>query len=225
MTYSIKRIRNEWFYKFTLVTYLGIVSTFTACNSVESKTNPPLKSMITNDSIQIATFGAGCFWCVEAVFAELKGVISVTPGYCGGKTQNPSYKEVCSGTSGHAEVAQIIFDPRQISFMKLLEVFFQTHDPTTLNRQGNDVGSQYRSAIFYSDESQKEEALKTIKELNQSGAWTKEIVTEVSPSQTFYPAEQDHREYYKNNPEAGYCRYVIQPKMDKFRKVFGDLLK
>lgn len=200
---------------------------FAGCSwsSENYKPNMQTQSNITNESADTATFGAGCFWCVEAVFSELKGVISVKPGYSGGSVKNPSYKEVCTGTTGHAEVAQIVFDPKQISFEELLEVFFQTHDPTTLNRQGADVGSQYRSVIFYHHPQQKETAERIKKELNESGAWTNPVVTEITAFTAFYPAGEDHQEYYKRNPEAGYCRYVIQPKMDKFRKVFHDKLK
>lgn len=172
-----------------------------------------------------ATFGAGCFWCVEAVFTELQGVKSVTSGYAGGHVKNPSYKEVCNGTTGHAEVAQIIYDPNVISFDLLLEVFWQTHDPTTLNRQGNDVGTQYRSAIFYHNDKQRELAEHYKTELNKSGAWDNPVVTEIVPLDTFYPAENYHQNYYEQNPEQGYCRYVIQPKVEKFRKVFKDKLK
>lgn len=175
--------------------------------------------------LEVAVFGAGCFWCVEAVFQELKGVKSVMPGYCGGQTQNPTYEEVCRGNTGHAEVARIVFDPKVVSFDELLEVFWQTHDPTTMNRQGNDVGTQYRSAIFYHGEEQKQKAELYKKKLNESGAWDKPIITEISPATTFYPAEEYHRNYYINNPNQGYCRYVIGPKMDKFRKVFKDKLK
>jgi peptide-methionine (S)-S-oxide reductase len=174
---------------------------------------------------ETATFGAGCFWCVEAVFQELEGVKSVTSGYMGGQVKNPSYKEVCTGTTGHAEVAQIVYDPSKISFKDLLEVFWQTHDPTTLNRQGADAGTQYRSAIFYNSEEQRAEAEKYKKELNESGAFDKPIVTEISAAETFYPAEDYHQNYYNQNGEAAYCQFVIRPKVDKFRKVFGDKLK
>lgn len=203
----------------------AIVNIFVACTSVESKNNLNPQTMNVPQNTDTATFGAGCFWCVEAVFAELKGVISVIPGYAGGQTVDPTYKEVCSGLSGHAEVAQIVYDPTQISYIQLLEVFFQTHDPTTINRQGNDVGSQYRSVIYFHNSNQQADAVKTKTELNASGAWSNPIVTQVEALDVFYPAEKDHWEYYEKNPEAGYCRYVIQPKMDKFRKVFKDLLK
>lgn len=174
---------------------------------------------------ETATLGAGCFWCVEAIFEELNGVSSVTSGYTGGSVKSPSYKEVCNGTTGHAEVAQIVFDPNVISFTEILEVFWQTHDPTTLNRQGADVGTQYRSAIFYHNQEQKTIAEGLKKELDASGAWDNPIVTEISAISEFYPAEDYHQEYYQNNPNAGYCNYVIRPKVEKFRKVFADKLK
>lgn len=172
-----------------------------------------------------ATFGAGCFWCVEAVFAELKGVQSVTSGYSGGDVRNPSYREVCTGRTGHAEVVQIVYDPDTISFSELLEVFWQTHDPTTLNRQGADAGTQYRSAIFYHTEKQRELAEAYKQKLDASGAFPDPIVTEISPFRNFYPAEDYHQNYFSQNGEQPYCRMVIRPKMDKFRKVFADKLK
>ena len=172
-----------------------------------------------------ATFGAGCFWCIEAVFQDLAGVESVVSGYMGGKTKNPTYREVCSGRTGHAEVAQITYNPDTISFKDLLEVFWKTHDPTTLNRQGNDVGSQYRSAVFYHNEEQKQLAEKYKQELDASGAFSKPIVTEITEIETFYPAEDYHQNYFKNNPGEGYCSFVIRPKVEKFKKVFGNKLK
>jgi peptide-methionine (S)-S-oxide reductase len=172
-----------------------------------------------------ATFGAGCFWCVEAVFQEMKGVIKVTSGYSGGAVKNPSYKEVCTGLTGHAEVCQIIYNPNEVSFKELLEAFWQTHDPTTINRQGNDAGTQYRSVIFYHNESQKQLAEIYKAELNKSGAFDKPIVTAIDPFTVFYPAEDYHQNYYDQNGDAPYCQYVIKPKVDKFRKVFHDKLK
>ena len=174
---------------------------------------------------ETATFGAGCFWCVEAIFTELKGVNSVVSGYSGGHVENPTYRAVCDGTTGHAEVAQIEYDPDQISFTELLEVFWKTHDPTTMNRQGADVGTQYRSAIFYHSDEQKGLAEKYKQKLNESGAYPNPIVTEITKFEKFYAAEDYHQEYYENNPNAGYCTYVIQPKVEKFRKVFADKLK
>jgi peptide-methionine (S)-S-oxide reductase len=175
--------------------------------------------------IETATLGGGCFWCVEAVFQEVKGVTAVESGYAGGKTDNPTYKEICTGTTGHAEVCQIKFDTAVISFKDILEVFFKTHDPTTLNRQGNDKGTQYRSVIFYHSPEQKELAEKVKKELDASGAFKNPIVTEISPISKYTKAEEYHQNYFKNNPDQGYCAYVIAPKMDKFRKVFKEKLK
>ena len=171
------------------------------------------------------TFGAGCFWCVEAVFQRVNGVISVKSGYCGGHVKNPAYREVCEGTTGHAEVCLIVFNPKQVSVETLLSVFWQTHDPTTLNRQGNDVGTQYRSAIFYHDENQKMLAHKFRDDLNKSAAFDKPIVTEISPFSIFYPAEDYHQNYYNQNTEQPYCSYIIAPKLDKFKKVFKQYLK
>lgn len=180
---------------------------------------------ISGEKLDTATFGAGCFWCVEAIFQQIKGVKSVKSGYTGGHIKNPSYKEVCSGTTGHAEVAQIIFNPDTVSFTKLLEVFFQTHDPTTLNKQGADVGTQYRSAIFYHSQEQKETAENVIEKLTDENIFGKPIVTEVTKIGDFYPAEDYHQDYYYNNSEQGYCRIVITPKLEKFKKVFSDLVK
>ena len=175
--------------------------------------------------METATFGSGCFWCTEAVFQQLKGVSSVVSGYSGGHAKNPSYEQVCTGRTGHAEVCQIQFDPEQIPFEELLDVFFNTHDPTTLNRQGNDVGTQYRSVIFYHSERQKQIAERVKAELGESGTWKNPIVTEILPFEKFYPAEDYHQNYFRNNPNQGYCRLVISPKLDKFQKVFKLKLK
>jgi len=180
---------------------------------------------LNHGKMEVAVFGAGCFWCVEAVFQELKGVYSVESGYTGGTYANPTYKEVSSGKTGHAEVAKITYDPNIVSFETLLAVFFKTHDPTTLNYQGADHGTQYRSAIFYTNDYQKETAERIIKELNAEKAYPKPIVTEVVPLTKFWVAENYHQDYYSNNPSQGYCTYVIQPKLEKFRKVFKDQLK
>jgi peptide-methionine (S)-S-oxide reductase len=174
---------------------------------------------------QVATFGSGCFWCSEAVFSELVGVQKVEPGYAGGTVPNPSYEDVCTDTTGHAEVAKITFDPTVISFRELLEVLFSTHDPTTLNRQGADEGTQYRSAIFYGDAVQKTEAETIIKELGEEKVFKNPIVTEVVPLKEFYPAEDYHREYYKRNPSQPYCQAVIAPKLAKFRAHWKGKLK
>ncbi|MEO6719309.1 MAG: peptide-methionine (S)-S-oxide reductase MsrA [Ferruginibacter sp.] len=172
-----------------------------------------------------ATFGTGCFWCTEAIFQQLEGVIKVTSGYSGGKVDKPTYKQVCTGTTGHAECLNIIYDPAKISFDELLEVFWQTHDPTTLNRQGNDIGTQYRSVIFYHNEAQKEKAEKYKAELNKSGAWDNPVVTTLEPATKFYPAEDYHNNYYNENTGEGYCQFVIRPKVEKFQKVFKSKLK
>ena len=172
-----------------------------------------------------ATFGAGCFWCVEAIFQELEGVQSVVSGYAGGHVKNPSYKEVCTGRTGHAEVAQIVFNPDVISFVELLEVFWQTHDPTTLNRQGADVGTQYRSVVFYHNEEQREQAEFYKKKLNESGAFNNPVITEISLLEDYYPAEDYHQNYFNENADAPYCSAVIRPKLEKFRKAFSEKLK
>lgn len=174
---------------------------------------------------EVAILGAGCFWCVEAVFEELNGVISVESGYMGGHIDNPTYREVCTGTTGHAEVAKVTFDPSVVSFKEVLEVFWQTHDPTTLNRQGADVGTQYRSAVFYLSEDQKSTAEFYKQKLNESGAFNGPIVTEITKASTYYPAEDYHQNYYALNSNQGYCQFVIRPKLEKFRKVFADKLK
>jgi len=178
-----------------------------------------------NSTMDTATFGEGCFWCVEAIFEDLKGVENVISGYAGGEISNPTYAEICSGLTGHAEVCQINYNPLEITYSNLLEVFWQTHDPTTLNRQGADVGTQYRSVIFYHNEEQRELAIKYKKELDASGAWNNPIVTEISPTTQFYEAEKYHQDYFRKNPYQSYCQVVIGPKLDKFRKVFNDKLK
>jgi len=170
--------------------------------------------------MEISTLATGCFWCTEAVFQQLKGVKSVTSGYSGGHVDNPSYEQVITGQTGHAEVCQIEFDSEQISFEDILEVFFSTHDPTTLNRQGSDVGPQYRSAIFYHNEEQRVIAERVKSELGESGTWKNLIVTEITASGKFYPAEDHHQNYFKNNPNQSYCRYVIAPKVQKFERTF-----
>jgi peptide-methionine (S)-S-oxide reductase len=171
------------------------------------------------------TFGSGCFWCTEAFFAELKGVDSAVSGYSGGVVENPTYEQVCTGLTGHAEVVQVTYDPKVISFADLLAVFWQTHDPTTLNQQGPDYGTQYRSAIFYHTEEQRKEAEHFKQKLDESGAFDAPVVTEITPFEVFYPAEDYHQEYFAANPRADYCRAVIAPKMKKFRRVFADKLK
>jgi peptide-methionine (S)-S-oxide reductase len=178
-----------------------------------------------NPNYQTATLAGGCFWCLEAVFDELNGVISVESGYSGGHVENPSYQAVCTGTTGHAEVVQITFDPAVLSFRDLLRVFFTIHDPTTLNRQGADAGTQYRSAIFHHDEAQRADVEVVRREISEARLWPNPIVTEVSPSTKFYMAEDYHQEYFANNPYQPYCMAVVAPKVVKFRKHFVDRLK
>jgi peptide-methionine (S)-S-oxide reductase len=182
------------------------------------------KQMNTNNKA-IATFGTGCFWCTEAIFQELEGVDKVESGYMGGQTQNPTYKDICTGETGHAEVCQITFDPEVISFTALLEVFWQVHNPTTLNKQGADVGTQYRSVIFYHNEEQKVIAEELLNKLDKSEAYSDPIVTEISKVEKFYKAENYHQDYFNLNKSQPYCSFVIKPKQDKFRKVFKDKLK
>lgn len=210
---------------FTLGSFF-IVSVLVACGA-----NNDHSGLLANRNYYMdmqtdtATFGTGCFWCTEAVFQELKGVHKVTSGYSGGHVANPTYEQVTSKTTGHAEVVQIVFNPEEITFDELLEVFWQVHDPTTLNRQGADVGPQYRSAIFFHNQQQQERAVFYKNELDKSGAFDNPIVTEISPFKAFYVAEAYHQNFYANNPSNGYCNYVIRPKLDKFRKVFKDKLR
>jgi peptide-methionine (S)-S-oxide reductase len=178
-----------------------------------------------HDKIEMATLGGGCFWCIEAAFNEIRGVVNVESGYAGGELASPTYEQVCTGTTGHAEVVQVTFDPSVISFREILEIFFTAHDPTTLNRQGADVGSQYRSFIFYHNEKQKEVAEQVIAELNASKIWGNPIVTQVKPFKNFYKAEDYHRKYFDRHPEAAYCRVVIAPKIAKLRKKYREKLK
>jgi peptide-methionine (S)-S-oxide reductase len=191
-------------------------------NTNMTSTNPGGPASLKLDT---ATFGTGCFWCTEAVFQELEGVEKVTSGYSGGHVPNPTYEEVCSKTTGHAECLNIVYDSSKISFDELLEVFWKVHDPTTLNRQGADVGTQYRSVIFYHNEEQKAKAEKYKAELDKSGAWDNPIVTTLEKFDVFYPAEEYHQNYYNNNSSQGYCQFVIRPKLEKFEKVFKSKLK
>jgi peptide-methionine (S)-S-oxide reductase len=183
------------------------------------------KMSTQSQHMDTATFGTGCFWCTEAIFQQLNGVLQVTSGYSGGANPNPTYKEVCSGTTGHAECLQITYDTTKITYDELLEIFWQVHDPTTLNRQGADVGTQYRSVIFYHNNAQKEKAETYKTALQKSGAWDNPIVTTLEKFDVFYAAEAYHQNYYKNNPEQGYCQFVVRPKVEKFEKVFKDKLK
>lgn len=200
---------------------LGVASTGNAQTTKESGVND---SKTPNaDGIQVATFGGGCFWCVEAVFEGMKGVKNVVSGYAGGTVPNPTYEQVCSKLTGHAEVCQIFYDPKEVSYVELLEVFFKTHDPTTLNRQGNDIGTQYRSVIFYHDDQQKELATKYKQKLDTEKVYRKDVVTEISPLPVFYMAEAYHQDYYRNNPNQGYCVAVVRNKVQKAKKVFKEM--
>ncbi|HZG43548.1 MAG TPA: peptide-methionine (S)-S-oxide reductase MsrA [Longimicrobium sp.] len=180
---------------------------------------------MTDRGREVATLGGGCFWCTEAVFVELRGVDRVVSGYMGGQLPNPSYEQVCSGRTGHAEVIQVTFDPAAVSFREILEVFFTTHDPTTLNRQGGDEGTQYRSVVFHHDDEQRRVAEEVIREMTERRLYDDPIVTEVSPAAQFYPAESYHQDYYARNPYQGYCQVVIAPKVSKFRKEYTSRLK
>ncbi|CAN5632684.1 hypothetical protein BH11BAC2_BH11BAC2_12650 [soil metagenome] len=206
---------------------VSIVIILISCGKSESKQKSEIqeKTSMTESKLDTATLGGGCFWCVEAIYQDLNGVVSVASGYSGGERENPSYEQVCSGATGHAEVIQIVYDPTKISFDDLLEVFWTVHDPTTLNRQGADVGTQYRSVIFYHDENQKMIAEKYKKDLTASGAFNSPVVTEITPFKKFYKAENYHQNYFKENGSQPYCSLVIQPKVDKFKKVFKDKLK
>jgi methionine-S-sulfoxide reductase len=193
-----------------------------AMNQTSDETSSESRS--SDDSIEQVTLGNGCFWCTEAVFEHLKGVKSVVSGYSGGRLANPTYEQVCTGNTGHAEVIQVTYDPAEISFTDVLRVFWRTHDPTTLNQQGHDVGTQYRSAIFYHNDRQRKLAEEYKKQLDASGTFSAPIVTEIVPFAKFYPAEKYHQEYYEQNPGERYCEYVIRPKVEKFRQEFADLL-
>ncbi len=191
-------------------------------NTAKEKTSA---SAVDKKGLSVATFGAGCFWCVEAQFQMLDGVEKVESGFSGGTVKNPSYKEVCTGTTGHAEVCNIYYDPKKVSYEELLAAFWQAHDPTQLNRQGNDVGTQYRSVIFYHDADQKKLAEEYKKKLNDEKVFDNPVVTEISPFTAFYKAEDYHQNYYNENGEQPYCSFVIRPKVEKFRKVFKDKLR
>jgi peptide-methionine (S)-S-oxide reductase len=203
------------------MTIAAVFAAFSLSFSQTKKSDP--KPM--NNELQTATFGAGCFWCTEAVFLNVKGVTKVVSGYEGGKVKNPSYREVCTGETGHAEVTEITYDPSKVSFEELLEVFWNTHDPTTLNRQGADEGTQYRSVVFYHNDEQKKTAEAYKKQLEASHVYKNPIVTEITPASTFYAAEDYHQNYFELNPNQGYCQYVIRPKVQKFKKQFASKLK
>lgn len=205
-----------------------LVALSTACaqsNPKYSKGSEKLETSKSDQPLESAIFGGGCFWCVEAVFENVQGVEDVISGYAGGELKDPNYKQVCTGRTGHAEVCEIKFDPAEVSFKELLEIFWKTHDPTTLNRQGADVGTQYRSVVFYTSEEQKSIAETYMKKLDESGAYPSKLVTEISPAPKFYVAEDYHQDYYRKNPGAGYCAAVVRPKVEKFKAVFAEKVK
>lgn len=204
-----------------------LLITFLSCNLSAVKKEEALASddQQSMEGFELATFGNGCFWCSEAIFQRLKGVVSVEPGFAGGTLENPSYEDVCTGTTGHAEVIRIKFDPKLISYRELLEVFFSTHDPTTLNRQGADVGTQYRSVIFYHNEEQKKDAEELIAELTKEKVYDNKIVTEITKINNYFPAEDYHKDYYNSHQDQPYCKLVINPKLDKFVKKYKSKLK
>lgn len=202
-----------------------LLACFTATpQKLYAQSSPQTTALAEKSSkLQAATFGGGCFWCVEAVFENMKGVSDVVSGYSGGSFANPTYKQVCTGATGHAEVCQILFDPEKVSYLKLLEVFMKTHDPTTLNKQGPDFGTQYRSVVFYHSDEQKAEAESLIEKLNAEGAFDSKIVTQIAPLSAFYPAEDYHQDYYRKNPAAGYCKLYVRPKITKLKKVVAEM--
>lgn len=216
-------------YSTLVILFLGLISCMDRpAEIVDQNENKPTiikTAMDSSANLEEATFGAGCFWCVEAIYQSLEGVVKVESGYSGGHVDNPTYKDICTGTTGHAEVIRIQFDPEMITYADLLEVLWETHDPTTLNRQGADAGTQYRSAIFYHTEEQKAIAIASKEAAEESGLWRDPIVTEISPLTNYYGAEDYHQNYYNDNTNQGYCRAVITPKMDKFKKRFRDKLK
>lgn len=210
-------------YIILLSSFLGLLSCGNKVQTIDKKIEN--KKVIMNDSIEVATFAGGCFWCTEAIFLEVKGVEKVVSGFTGGFIKNPAYREVCNGTTGHAEGIQITFNPKEVAYEDLLEIFFATHDPTTLNKQGADVGTQYRSAIFYHSPEQKAKAEKYIQLIEKEKLYSKPIVTQIEEAGVFYLAEDYHQNYYNQNKEQGYCEYVIAPKLDKLRKYYKSKLK
>lgn len=211
-------------YKLLLSGALTMV-TLLSCAQKQKSTTMADNTLAEGIVTDTADFGEGCFWCTEAFFQRLDGVVKVISGYGGGHVENPTYEQICDKTTGHAEIARIVYDPSKITYDELLEVFWKTHDPTTLNQQGADKGPQYRSVIFYHNEEQKQKAEAYKAALDKSGAWDKPIITAIEPFKNFYPAEQYHQNYYNDNPGQGYCRFVIQPKLEKFEKVFKSKLK
>ena len=214
-------MRSPAYAAVAVVTTLAVWITMTQPNATRADNSP----VEPPAGAALATFGGGCFWCTEAVFEETDGVSAAVSGYSGGQTLNPSYEAICTGSTGHAEVVQVAYDPAAISYKQLLDIFFKTHDPTTLNRQGADVGTQYRSVVFYHDEEQRAIAEEVKASLDASGAFRRPIVTEISPLEVFYPAEAYHQDYFARNPTQGYCQAVIAPKMAKYRAAFSDQLK
>jgi peptide-methionine (S)-S-oxide reductase len=208
----------------SIISFAGLQSCAQKDNNNKIKTTTTTMTQSTA-TLDTATFGTGCFWCTEAVFQQLEGVEKVTSGYSGGTVVNPTYEQICTKTTGHAECLNVLYDPAKITYEELLKVFWEVHDPTTLNRQGADVGTQYRSVIFYHNAAQKALAEKYKAELDKSGAWDNPIVTTLEPMTIFYPAEAYHQNYYNNNTSQGYCQFVIRPKLEKFEKVFKDKLK
>jgi len=202
-----------------------VLTTISSCGQEKQKNSSMGNKTVNENGLETATFGSGCFWCTEAIFQNVDGVFKVESGYSGGKVKNPSYKEICSGLTGHAEVIQVKYDPQTVSYEELLEIFWQTHDPTTLNRQGADVGTQYRSVVFYHNDAQKKLAEHYKQKLQENKVFDDPVVTEISPFETFYKAEDYHQNYYNLNSSAPYCSYVIQPKLEKFKKVFSEKLK
>jgi peptide-methionine (S)-S-oxide reductase len=211
--------------KYDKIIVTVLIFTYGSLQACGQKKSEETKQVMENHNLELATFGAGCFWCVEAIFQRVDGVEKVVSGYAGGQVKNPSYKEVCQGTTGHAEVCQLSYDPAAVSYEELLEVFWQTHDPTTLNRQGNDVGTQYRSVVFFHNPEQKELAKKYKKKLDDARIYDNPIVTEISAFKKMYVAEDYHQNYFNENGNQPYCSFVIQPKIEKFQKVFKDKLK
>ena len=211
--------------KLTILSFLLLAMAGNTQKKVINNHTQDMTNLESNPGIQLATFASGCFWCTEAIFQNVDGVEKVVSGYMGGKVKNPTYKEVCTGQTGHAEVIQLTYDPKKVSYDELLEIFWKTHDPTTLNRQGADVGTQYRSAIFYHNDDQKQLAEKYKKKLTEAEVFDQPIVTEITPASVFYKAEDYHQNYYNLNGDAPYCSMVIQPKVEKFKKVFKEKLK
>jgi len=207
---------------FSLLVVMGISLQSSSCSVKEKQKE---RTMTATQNLDTATLAGGCFWCIEAIYQQVDGVVTAKSGYTGGEIANPTYREVCSGLTGHAEAIQIVYDPKKVTFAKLLEVFFTVHDPTSLNRQGADVGTQYRSAIFFHNSDQKKVAETVMAKLNSSGTWTSSIVTEVTAAQPFYVAEDYHQNYFNDNKRQPYCQMVIQPKVEKFQKVFKEIIK